>query len=199
MPPITPNALDIVPISTSTRPCRPKWSTIPRPPRPSTPSPWASSTAVITSWRSQSSTISGSFAMSPSMEKTPSVIRSLLPAQVCSCSLASRSDMSEWAYRTTLALVSLHASMMDAWFKESLKITSSGEFARVGMTAKFAQKPDCTTMAASAPLNSASFLSSSMCGLMVPAIVRTAPGPTPYLSAYSFTFATRRGSLHSPR
>jgi hypothetical protein len=32
--------------------------------------------------------------------------------------------------------------MMDAWFRESLKITSSGEFARVGMTARFAQKPD---------------------------------------------------------
>ena len=34
---------------------------------------------------------------------------------------------------------------------------------------------------------------------MVPAIVRTAPGPTPNASTHSFTFAHRRGSLHSPR
>ena len=89
--------------------------------------------------------------------------------------------------------------MMEAWFSESLKITSSAELASVGITARLAQKPDCTTMAASAPLNAASFCSSSMCGLIVPAMVRTAPGPTPYLSAYSFTLFTRRGSLHSPR
>src|SRR5881397_1497787 len=46
-PPTTPNALESVPTSTSTRPWRWKWSTAPRPLSPRTPSPCASSTMIM--------------------------------------------------------------------------------------------------------------------------------------------------------
>ncbi|COG24316.1 Uncharacterised protein [Streptococcus pneumoniae] len=72
-PPITPIAFDNVPIWKSTLSERPKCFTVPAP-FPSTPEPCASSTYVIKSNSSAISTISGSFATSPSIEKTPSVI-----------------------------------------------------------------------------------------------------------------------------
>ena len=48
-----------------------------------------------------------------------------------------------------------------ALFALLLLVAASAELAIVGITARLAQKPDCSTMAASAPLNSASFFSSS--------------------------------------
>ena len=73
-PPSTPIALESVPTWMSTRPCRPKWSTVPAPPVPSTPDACASSTIMMAPWRSATSTRSGSGAMSPSIENTPSVM-----------------------------------------------------------------------------------------------------------------------------
>ena len=65
--------MDIVPTWMSTRPWSPKWSTEPRPLRPSTPEAWASSTNTAAPTSSAASTMPGSGAMSPSIEKTPSV------------------------------------------------------------------------------------------------------------------------------
>ena len=57
----------------------PKWSTVPRPLRPSTPDECASSIIMMAPCRSAISTSAGSGAISPSIEKTPSVMRSLRP------------------------------------------------------------------------------------------------------------------------
>ena len=48
-----------------------------------------------------------------------------------------------------------------------------------------AVKPDWNTTEASTCLNWAIFSSSAMCIVMVPAMVRTAPEPTPYFSMAS--------------
>ena len=69
----TPIAFDSVPTWIATRPWSPKWSTVPRPFRPSTPDAWASSTKTAAPNSSAASTIPGSGAMSPSIENTPSV------------------------------------------------------------------------------------------------------------------------------
>ena len=75
-PPSTPIAFESVPTWMSTRPCRPKWSTVPAPPVPRTPDACASSIIMIAPCRSATSTSAGSGAMSPSIENTPSVISS---------------------------------------------------------------------------------------------------------------------------
>ena len=66
-------AFDRVPIWIWTRSVRPKWEGVPAPFLPRTPEAWASSTITKASWASARSWISGRGAMSPSMEKTPSV------------------------------------------------------------------------------------------------------------------------------
>mmetsp|Transcript_7604 Transcript_7604/g.13709 ORF Transcript_7604/g.13709 Transcript_7604/m.13709 type:complete len:246 (+) Transcript_7604:137-874(+) len=126
-PPVTEKALERLPISMSTSPSRPKWLTTPRPPCPRTPSPWASSTIVSASYFLARSTISGSLARSPSIEKTPSVM-----IRICGCSpfffgffaisvacasFVSRSSMSECAYANLFCTpATFTASMIDAWF-----------------------------------------------------------------------------------
>ena len=62
-----------VPTTTSTSPLRPAAATEPRPPGPSAPVACASSTISRQPWRRASCQQLGSGAMSPSIEKTPSV------------------------------------------------------------------------------------------------------------------------------
>jgi hypothetical protein len=69
-------------------------------------------------------------------------------------------------------------SMIEAWFSSSDTIRSCSPVI-VGMTPVLAVKPDWNVRTASAPLNSASFASSSSWSAIVPAMVRTAPEPTP--------------------
>ena len=70
-------AFDSVPTWTSTRPCMPKWSMVPRPFFPNTPLACASSTIMMQPVSSASAQSAGSGPRSPSMLKTPSVISSL--------------------------------------------------------------------------------------------------------------------------
>jgi len=88
--------------------------------------------------------------------------------------------------------------MIEAWFSSSVKMTSSFPIRR-GITARFVFNPDWTERAASVPLKWASFSSSSRWRLIVPAIERTAPGPTPYSSIARFAASASRGSLANPR
>ena len=57
----------------------------------------------------------------------------------------------------------------------------------------FAVNPDWNMMEASAPLNAAKRRSSSTCSDIVPAMVRTAPLPAPYVAAAFAAAAFIRG------
>ena len=152
-PPSTPIAFESVPTWTSTRPCRPKWSTVPAPPVPSTPEACASSIIMIAPCRSATSTSAGSGAMSPSIENTPSVISSCRrPGRACS----PRRSASAWsASLCSNTLISARESrapsMIDAWFRRSHTITSC--LSRIAATVPaFAVKPDWNISASSACL-----------------------------------------------
>ena len=135
--------------------------------------------------------------MSPSMEKTPSVISSLCPGV---------GDFLEQFLRG-LVLVGKDLdlcprkpapSMMLAWFNSSEMMKSSllqhgrhgagiGREARLKHHARFHI------------LEAAMRSSSSMCSVMVPEMVRTAPDPTPYFFAASSAASRSLGCVVSPR
>ena len=125
-PPSAPMAFDSVPTCTSTRPCTPKWSMVPRPLRPSTPEACASSTIMMAPYFSASAHSPGSGPISPSMEKTPSVISSLCPGwslTLANCSSAWARSL--WRKTRILARESRAPSMMLAWFSSSEMMKSS--------------------------------------------------------------------------
>ena len=95
-PPRLASDFEKVPMMTSTLSSSPKWLAVPRPPSPMTPRPWASSTMTRAPYFDASSQISGSFAMSPPMENTPSVTMRQPADSGTARSLASRSSMFEW-------------------------------------------------------------------------------------------------------
>ena len=68
--------------------------------------------------------------------------------------------------------------MIEAWLSASETIRSVSPVI-VGMTPVLAVKPDWNVRTASVCLNAASSASSSSWRVIVPAIVRTAPSPTP--------------------
>ena len=68
--------------------------------------------------------------------------------------------------------------MIDAWLSASETIRSVSPVI-VGITPVFAVNPDWKVRTAGTPLNAASSASSASCIDIVPAIVRTAPLPTP--------------------
>ena len=68
--------------------------------------------------------------------------------------------------------------MIEAWLSASETMRSCSPVI-VGITPVLAVKPDWKVSTASTPLNAASSASSCSCSAMVPAIVRTAPEPTP--------------------
>ena len=80
--------------------------------------------------------------------------------------------------------------MIEAWFRASETMRSCSPVI-VGMTPVFAVKPDWNVRTASVPLNSASSDSRASWRVIVPAIVLTAPDPTPS-SATAFSAASRR-------
>ena len=88
--------------------------------------------------------------------------------------------------------------MIEAWFRLSLTIRSASPVI-VGMTPVFALKPDGKLRTASVPLNRASVASSSSWSDIVPAIVRTAPDPTPKASTAASAAARNRGWWVRPR
>ncbi len=69
-------------------------------------------------------------------------------------------------------------SMIEAWLSASLTKRSRSPVT-TGMTPVLAVKPDWKTSVASTPLNSARSRSSCSWSDIVPAMVRTAPEPTP--------------------
>src|ERR1700730_3840585 len=114
-PPIEPIALLSVPPWMVARPRHPSSSTVPRPLRPSPPEECASSTIMMQLYFSARSHSAGSGAISPSIEKTPSVINNLWPGQF-SVSLQRRSQSATSLCLKTLmvALESRQPSMMEA-------------------------------------------------------------------------------------
>ena len=68
--------------------------------------------------------------------------------------------------------------MIEAWLRLSLTMRSVSPV-MVGMTPVLAVNPDWNVRTAGVPLNSASSASRASCIDIVPAIVRTAPDPTP--------------------
>ena len=114
-----------MPICTRTLSPNPISATTPAPLGPRTPVAWASSTITMAPWRSASSTISPSGAMSPSMLKMDSVAMSLRALAGASFSRLSRCSMSQWRYTDTAARESRQPSMMLAWLSASLSTTSS--------------------------------------------------------------------------
>ena len=95
-PPMAARDLEKVPMIRSTSSVSPKWAAVPAPPGPSTPMPWASSSITWARCRRAMRTISGSLQISPSMEKMPSVMTSLLAPWGSLASFSSRSAMSLW-------------------------------------------------------------------------------------------------------
>jgi hypothetical protein len=67
------------------------------------------------------------------------------------------------------------------------------------MVPRLAENPDCREMVAGTPLKRASRSSSSWWMLIVPAMVRTAPGPAPKRSRASRAASTSRGWSARPR
>ncbi len=108
--------------------------------------------------------MSGSLAMSPSMENTPSVKINLRRVCFAVRSLSSRSAMSEWRYTAVwhfvIVFASRIASMMDAWFNWS-EITMSCSPKRVGSSPSFAFQQLTYVSDDSHPTNRASACSSS--------------------------------------
>ena len=88
--------------------------------------------------------------------------------------------------------------MMLAWFSSSEMMKSS--LPRIADTVPaLAVKPDWKTTQASTFLKRAIFSSSSMWIFMVPAMVRTAPEPTPYFRVASSAASRSLGWVVSPR
>ena len=137
--------------------------------------------------------------MSPSIEKTPSVINSCRrPGFAVSVRRRSASAASRCSNTLISAFDRRAPSMIDAWFNRSLTITSSGP--RIAATVPaFAVNPDWNSRAASACLNAANRSSRSRCIRICPAIVRTAPVPAPKRSAASAAARFMRGWFDRPR
>ena len=88
--------------------------------------------------------------------------------------------------------------MMLAWFSASDTIVAPSG-ARIGMTPVLQVNPDWKVSTASTCLKAASRASSSSWRLIVPAMVRTAPEPTPNRSTASSAARFSRGCVLSPR
>ena len=88
--------------------------------------------------------------------------------------------------------------MMEAWFSAS-EIMKSSLPSTADTVPAFAAKPDWKTTHASTFLKRAIFSSSSMWIFIVPAMVRTAPDPTPYLRVASSAASRSLGCVVSPR
>src|SRR5664280_483438 len=117
-PDAPPSALPSVVVITSIFPKTPQCSWVPRPVRPMKPLACESSRKTIASYFSASSTISASFAMSPSMEKTPSVMIMRERLSMCSCSFSSKCPMSECLNVSCMALHRRIPSTMEACLNE---------------------------------------------------------------------------------
>ncbi len=88
--------------------------------------------------------------------------------------------------------------MIEAWLSASDTIRSVSPVT-TGRTPVLAVKPDWKVRTAGVPLKAASSASSSSCMVIVPAIVRTAPLPTPKSRTAARAASRSRGWWVSPR
>ncbi len=88
--------------------------------------------------------------------------------------------------------------MIEAWLSASETMRSASPVI-VGISPVLAVKPDWNVSTAGTPLNSASSASSASCIENVPAIVRTAPEPTPNSPTAASAAARSRGWWVRPR
>ncbi len=149
-----------------------KCSCVPLPVLPMKPDEWESSTKSSASYFSHRSTISSSFARSPSMEKTPSVITNFILLSACSCSFCSRCCILECLKVSCSALQSLMPSIIEAWTSLS-DIIMSSLVSRASKTPALASMHEGKRMVSSVPRNSVTLSSSSLCISCVPQIKRT--------------------------
>ena len=140
-PPQEASDFENVAIRRSTRSSTPSSSAVPAPRAPSTPSACASSTISRAPNRRHSSTISGSGATSPSIEKTPSTTTSTPPPSAAAfSSVRSSRSMRLWRNGRSLARERMQPSRIEAWSPESAITVSPGaedrpERAEVGLVA----------------------------------------------------------------
>ena len=136
--PKLPSALPRLPIWTSTP--TPQAAAVPRPSGPRTPSPWASSTTTHMSCARAMGTSASSRATSPSILYTPSSTRIRRRKPASPEAVRARSSASLWRNTRVSARLSRQASIVLAWFRASLTITSPGPASAVS-TPRFAIYP----------------------------------------------------------
>ena len=119
-----------------------------------------SSTRTMASYLSQMRTISSSLAVSPSMEKTPSVTTSLKRLSAWSWSFSSRCSMSECLIVSCMALQRRMPSTSEAWTRRSEMMTSS-LVRMASKTPALASMQEGKRSVSSVPRNSVSLCSSS--------------------------------------
>ena len=103
----------------------PSSSAEPRPVFPRTPVACESSTTIVASYLSQRSAKAPSGPISPSIEKTPSVMKRRRRWDCASFSAVSRAARSPCGTRKRFALHSRMPSMIEAWFRASERSASS--------------------------------------------------------------------------
>ena len=126
-PAAEPIALPSVDVKSETRFMTPSSSAEPRPVFPRTPVAWESSTTKVVSYVSQRSANSRSGPISPSMEKTPSVMKSRRLRDDASFRVFSRAARSPCGVTNLFALHRRTPSMIEAWLRASVRRPSSSE------------------------------------------------------------------------
>ncbi len=196
-PPTEASDLLNVPMIRWTRSLSPKWSQVPRPWRPRTPMPCASSTITTARCLSAMSQISGTLAMSPCIEKMPSTTTSL-PLSSQAASVLSSATMSLCRYLRVVPKLRRQPSRIEAWSMRSM-MTLSLRPTRAKIVPRFTIMPVEKTMAASLPTSRASFSSSSTWMSRVPLRKRDPAQPEPYLSTACLAASLTRGWFVRPR
>ena len=126
-PPQDASDFENVPMRRSTSSSTSISSQAPAPRAPSTPTPWASSTISRAPCSRQSATMSGTGAMSPSIENTPSTTTSTPPPSLSErWSIVSSLSSRLWRYGRMRARDIETASRIDAWSPESQITVSPG-------------------------------------------------------------------------
>ena len=106
--------------------------------------------------------------------------------------------VSLWGYTTRGALLMRMPSMIEAWLRASDTIRSASPVT-TGITPVLAVKPDWNVSTASVRLKAASSVSRRSWMVMSPAIVRTAPEPTPKSRVAASAASLSLGCVARPR
>jgi hypothetical protein len=173
----------------------------PRPPGPSTPRAWASSSSRAAPWRSQSATRAAASGLVPSMEYRLSASTSSRWSGLrrrAACSRASRWPRSLWWKRCSRAPLARTPVSREWWISRSAS-TRLWRSARASTAARLAWKPLGKSSTCSRPSHCARPASSAACTGRLPHTSREAPDPTPSRAAAAWAAATTAGSRLKPR